>query len=98
MGKVLGIFVAVALAFALDACSDDPAITTAPTGGSATASIGAAAFPVTVTGTNGDVTIDSRPERDGHGHQRRRHDRLAPRTHRLALADGDRGPVRHRRR
>ena len=63
MGKLLGIFVAVALAFALDACSDDPAITTAPTGGSATASIGAAAFPVTVTGTNGDVTIDSRPER-----------------------------------
>ena len=63
MGKLLGIFVAVALAFALDACSDDPAITTAPTGGSATASIGAAAFPVTVTGTNGDLTIDSRPER-----------------------------------
>ena len=63
MGKLLGIFVAVVLAFALDACSDDPAITTAPTAGSATASIGAAAFPVTVTGTNGDVTIDSRPER-----------------------------------
>ena len=63
MGKLLGIFVVVALAFALAACSDDPAITTAPTGGSATASIGAVAFPVTVTGTNGDVTIDSRPER-----------------------------------
>ena len=63
MGKPLGILVAVALAFALAACSDDPAITTAPTGGSATASTGSAAFPVTVTGTNGDVTIDSRPER-----------------------------------
>jgi len=62
MGKPLGIFVAVALAFALAACSDDPAITTAPTGGSATASTGSA-FPVTVTGTSGDVTIDSRPER-----------------------------------
>ena len=63
MGKPLGILVAVALAFALAACSDDPAITTAPTGGSATASTGSAVFPVTVTGTNGDVTIDSRPER-----------------------------------
>jgi iron complex transport system substrate-binding protein len=63
MGKPLGIFVAVALAFSLAACSDDPAITTAPTGGSATASTGSAAFPVTVAGTNGDVTIDSRPER-----------------------------------
>ena len=63
MGKPLGIFVAVALAFALAACSDDPAITTAPTGGSSTASTGSTPFPVTVTGTNGDVTIDSRPER-----------------------------------
>ena len=63
MGKPLGILVGVALAFALAACSDDPAITTAPTGGSATASTGSAVFPVTVTGTNGDVTIDSRPER-----------------------------------
>ena len=52
-----------ALAFALAACSDDPAITTAPTGGSATASTGSTAFPVTVTGTSGDVTIDARPER-----------------------------------
>ena len=81
MGKPLGILVAFALAFALAACSDDPAITTGPTGGSATASTGSAAFPVTVTGTNGDVTIDD-----------------APRTHRLALADRDRGPVRDRRR
>jgi len=63
MGKPLGIFVAVALAFALAACSDDPAITTGSTGGSATASTGSAAFPVTVTGTNGDVTIAARPER-----------------------------------
>jgi iron complex transport system substrate-binding protein len=63
MGKRLSIVVAVVIAFALAACSDDPAITTAPTGGSATASTGSAAFPVTVTGTNGDVTIDSRPER-----------------------------------
>ena len=63
MGKPLGILVAVALAFALAACSDDPVITTVPTGGSATASTGSAAFPVTVTGTGGDVTIDARPER-----------------------------------
>jgi iron complex transport system substrate-binding protein len=63
MGKPLGILVAIALAFALAACSDDPAITTAPTGGSATVSTGSGAFPVTVTGTNGDVTIDARPER-----------------------------------
>jgi iron complex transport system substrate-binding protein len=63
MGKPLGILVAVALAFALAACSDDPVITTVPTGASATASTGSAAFPVTVTGTGGDVTIDARPER-----------------------------------
>ena len=66
MGKPLGIIVAVALALALAACSDDPAVTSAPTGGSATASAGAtreAAFPVTVKGTNGDVTIGARPER-----------------------------------
>ena len=61
MGKTLGILVAIALAFALAACSDDPAITTAPTGGSATVSTGSAAFPVTVTGTGGDVTIDAAP-------------------------------------
>jgi cobalamin transport system substrate-binding protein len=64
MGKPLGILVAVALAFALAACgSDDPAPSSGPTGGGATASTGAAAFPITVTGTNGDVTIDARPER-----------------------------------
>ena len=64
MGKPLGILVAVALAFALAACgSDDPATSSRPTGGGATASTGAAAFPITVTGTNGDVTIDARPER-----------------------------------
>jgi iron complex transport system substrate-binding protein len=63
MGKPLNILVAAALAFALAACSDDPAITTGATGGSATASTGAAAFPVTVRGTNGEVTIDARPER-----------------------------------
>jgi iron complex transport system substrate-binding protein len=63
MGKPLGIFVAFALAIALGACSDDPAITTGPAGSSPTASTGSAAFPVTVTGTNGDITIDARPER-----------------------------------
>jgi len=62
MGKPLGIIVSVALAFALDACSNDPAITTGSPG-SATASTGTATFPVTVTGTNGDVTIDARPQR-----------------------------------
>ena len=61
MGKPLGIFVAIA--FALAACSDDPTITSGPTAGSATASTASAAFPVTVTGTNGEVTIDTRPER-----------------------------------
>ncbi|HET8525697.1 MAG TPA: ABC transporter substrate-binding protein [Actinomycetota bacterium] len=63
MGKPLGIFVAVALAFALAACSDDPAVTTGPAGGSGTAATGTGAFPVTVTGTNGDVTIEARPQR-----------------------------------
>jgi iron complex transport system substrate-binding protein len=63
MGKPLGIFVAVALAFALAACSDDPAVATGPTGDPATAATDAAAFPVTVAGTNGNVTIDARPER-----------------------------------
>jgi iron complex transport system substrate-binding protein len=68
MGKAHGLIVVVALAFALAACSDDPAITTgatggSATGGSATASTGAATFPMTVTGTNGEVTIDARPER-----------------------------------
>jgi iron complex transport system substrate-binding protein len=66
MGKPLRIIGAVALALALAACSDDLAGTTGQVGGLATASTGAtheAAFPVTVTGTNGDVTIDARPER-----------------------------------
>jgi iron complex transport system substrate-binding protein len=64
MGKPLGILVAVALAFALAACgSDDPAVATGTTGGSATASTGPATFPVRVTGTNGDVTIAARPQR-----------------------------------
>jgi iron complex transport system substrate-binding protein len=62
MGKPLGTLVAVALALSA-ACSDDPAITTGATDGSATASTGAAAFPVTVGGTNGEVTIGARPER-----------------------------------
>jgi cobalamin transport system substrate-binding protein len=60
MGKPLGIFVAVALAFAMAACSDDPASTT---GGSTTRATGTVAFPVTVTGTNGNVTIGARPQR-----------------------------------
>ena len=62
MGKPLGILLAFALAFGMVACSDDPAISTGSTGDpGSTAS--AATFPVTVTGTNGDVTIDARPER-----------------------------------
>jgi iron complex transport system substrate-binding protein len=64
MGLPTGILVAVALSFELAACgSDDPAVATGAAGGSATASTGSATFPVTVTGTNGDVTIDARPER-----------------------------------
>jgi iron complex transport system substrate-binding protein len=63
VGKPLGIFVAVALAFVPAACSDDPAVTTAPTGGSGSTASGEAAFPVTITGTNGDVTVGARPER-----------------------------------
>ena len=61
MGKPLGII--VTLAFVLAACSEDPAVTTAPTGGSGSTVSGETAFPVTVTGTGGDVTIDARPER-----------------------------------
>ena len=61
MGKPLGILVAVALALA--ACGSDEPASTGSTGGSATSSTGPAAFPVTVTGTKGDVTIDARPER-----------------------------------
>jgi cobalamin transport system substrate-binding protein len=63
VGRSLGIFVAVTLAFVLAACSDDPAVTTAPTGGAGATASGEAAFPVTVTGTGGDVTIGARPER-----------------------------------
>jgi iron complex transport system substrate-binding protein len=63
MGKPIGFIVAVALALAPAACSDDPAITTGSSDGSATASTGAAAFPITIRGTNGEVTIDARPER-----------------------------------
>jgi iron complex transport system substrate-binding protein len=63
MGKPLAFIVAVALALAPAACSDDPAITTGSSDGSATASTGAAAFPITIRGTNGEVTIDARPER-----------------------------------
>jgi iron complex transport system substrate-binding protein len=62
MNKPLGILLAFALAFGMVACSDDAAVSTgAADDPGSTAS--AATFPVTVTGTNGDVTIEARPER-----------------------------------
>ena len=61
MGKPLGTLLAIALAFGMVACSDDPAVSTGSTGD--TGSTQRASFPVTVAGTNGDVTIDARPER-----------------------------------
>jgi len=63
MGKPLGILLAIALTFGLAACSDDPAVSSGPSGDTGSTSSTTAAFPVTVTGTNGDVTIDARPER-----------------------------------
>ena len=62
MGKSLGILLVIALAFGLIACSGGPVGSTAPMAGSEAPADGSA-FPVTVAATDGDVTIDARPER-----------------------------------
>ena len=62
MGKP-GILLAIVLTFGLGACSDDAAVSSGPSGDPGSTSSTTAAFPVTVTGTNGDVTIDARPQR-----------------------------------
>ena len=54
--------VAAAAALALTACSSDPDDAAAPPTGSATAA-GADTFPVTITSTFGDTTIEAKPER-----------------------------------
>jgi len=62
MGRPRSILVAFALAFVLAACgADEPTRTMG--GEPPSPSPAADAFPVTVTGTNGSVTIDRRPER-----------------------------------
>ena len=48
MGRPLGILLAVALAFGLVACSDDPAVPTGASGGSGSTA-DATTFPVTVS-------------------------------------------------
>ena len=63
MGRPRTILVALGLTLALAACGSDPAATggTAEAGGSPSPE--PVAFPVTVEGTNGSITIEAQPER-----------------------------------
>ena len=62
MGKPLGIIVAFGLALSLAACGSDDAPERA-TGDGASPPSETYSFPVTVEGTNGEITIDERPVR-----------------------------------
>ncbi|MGH3028260.1 MAG: ABC transporter substrate-binding protein, partial [Gaiellaceae bacterium] len=63
MGKRLGILVAFGLALSLAACGSDEAPERASGGDGAAPTSGTSSFPVTVEGTNGEITIDDRPVR-----------------------------------
>jgi iron complex transport system substrate-binding protein len=64
MGKPLGTLVAFGLALSLAACGSDEAPPARATGGDgASPTSDTSSFPVTVEGTNGEVTIDDRPMR-----------------------------------
>ena len=63
MGKHLGILVAFGLALSLAACGSEDAPERATGSDGASPTSGTSSFPVTVEGTNGEVTIDDRPMR-----------------------------------
>ena len=63
MGKPLGILMAFGLALSLAACGSDEAPERATGGDGASPTSDTSSFPVTVEGTNGEVTIDDCPVR-----------------------------------
>jgi len=63
MGKPLGILMAFGLALSLAACGSDEAPERATGGDGASPTSDTSSFPVTVEGTNGEVTIDDWPVR-----------------------------------
>lgn len=63
MGKPLGTLVAFGLALSLAACGSDEAPERATGGDGASPTSDTSSFPVTVEGTNGEITIDDRPVR-----------------------------------
>ena len=63
MGKPLGILVAFGLALSLAGCGSEEAPERATGSDGASPTSGTSSFPVTVEGTNGEVTIDDRPVR-----------------------------------
>lgn len=63
MGKPLGTLVAFGLALSLAACGSDEAPERATGGDGASPTPDTSSFPVTVEGTNGEITIDDRPVR-----------------------------------
>ena len=63
MGKPLGIVVALVLALSVAACGSYGGSDDAQAGNVASSSSEPSSFPVVVGGTNGQVTIDDRPER-----------------------------------
>lgn len=63
MGKPLGTLVAFGLALSLAACGSDEAPERATGGDGASPTSDTSSFPVTVEGTNGEISIDDRPVR-----------------------------------
>lgn len=63
MGKPLGTLVAFGLALSLAACGSDEAPERATGGDGASPTPDTSSFPVTVEGTNGEISIDDRPVR-----------------------------------
>jgi iron complex transport system substrate-binding protein len=63
MGKPLGTLVAFGLALSLAACGSDEAPERATGGDGASPTSDTSSFPVTVEGTNGEISIDDRPGR-----------------------------------
>ena len=63
MGKPLGTLVAFGLALSLAACGSDGASERVTGGDGASPTSDTSSFPVTVEGSNGEVTIDDRPVR-----------------------------------
>ena len=63
MGRPLGILVAFGLALSLAACGSDEAPERASGGDGASPTSDTSSFPVTVQGTNGEISIGDRPVR-----------------------------------